>query len=190
MLGYDKIPAYWKTGLKEVEDMNFKYTDMSLNKVYGISFKHALGRITGNNGKVTGNDVTIAVQKPQAVRFEQSFPGIYPVAKYEITNQSQSAITFEFEGTGFVVSGTAIKKANQAENILTATLFVDGKEVQTARFPTDFITRKLEIFYQYGLPKGKHTVRIDIKSPGQGYELKATDYIVYTDQPPAKPVNQ
>ena len=30
ILGYDKIPAYWKMGLKEAEDIDFKYTTMSL----------------------------------------------------------------------------------------------------------------------------------------------------------------
>ena len=30
VLGYDKIPAYWKMGLKEAEDIDFKYTTMSL----------------------------------------------------------------------------------------------------------------------------------------------------------------
>ena len=29
MLGYDKIPAYWKLGLKEAEDIDFKYTSTS-----------------------------------------------------------------------------------------------------------------------------------------------------------------
>ncbi|MBO9574068.1 MAG: ADP-ribosylglycohydrolase family protein, partial [Chitinophagaceae bacterium] len=41
MIGYNKIPAYWKMGLKEIEDINFKYTDISLNKAYDLSFKHA-----------------------------------------------------------------------------------------------------------------------------------------------------
>ncbi len=34
MIGYDKIPAYWKQGLDKVEHLNFAHTDMSLNKVY------------------------------------------------------------------------------------------------------------------------------------------------------------
>lgn len=40
--GYNKIPDFWKKGLRDVEDMDFKYTRMSLNKVYDISYKHAL----------------------------------------------------------------------------------------------------------------------------------------------------
>jgi hypothetical protein len=52
MLGYKKVPAYWKQGLKEVEDIDFKYTTMSLNKVYEIGVKHALENIQRNGGTV------------------------------------------------------------------------------------------------------------------------------------------
>jgi hypothetical protein len=34
ILGYDAIPDYWKQGIERVEDMDFKYTTMSLNDVY------------------------------------------------------------------------------------------------------------------------------------------------------------
>ncbi|MGZ8516130.1 MAG: ADP-ribosylglycohydrolase family protein, partial [Chitinophagaceae bacterium] len=46
--GYDKIPAYWKMGLKEAESIDFKYTTMSLDDVYEIGFNHALATIQRN----------------------------------------------------------------------------------------------------------------------------------------------
>ena len=42
MMGYDNIPEYWKSPLYPVEDMEFKYTTMSLNDVYSIGTKHAM----------------------------------------------------------------------------------------------------------------------------------------------------
>src|SRR5690606_3462434 len=80
MLGYDGIPDYWKMGLKDAEDLDFKYTTMSLNKVYETSYRHALEMIKRNGGKVTDKEVTIPVQQPETVRFEQSFENLYPVA--------------------------------------------------------------------------------------------------------------
>ncbi|MBS1504612.1 MAG: ADP-ribosylglycohydrolase family protein, partial [Bacteroidetes bacterium] len=59
MLGYSKIPAYWKMGLKDAEPIDFKYTTMSLNKVYDIGFKHALENIKRNGGAIDGDKVTI-----------------------------------------------------------------------------------------------------------------------------------
>ena len=38
MLGYSHIPEYWMPNLKEVEDMDFAYTTISLNKAYKMSF--------------------------------------------------------------------------------------------------------------------------------------------------------
>lgn len=181
MLGYEKIPPSWKAGLKEIEDMNFKYTTMSLNRVYDIGFKHALEMIKANSGTVSEKDVTIKVQKPQAVRFEQSFENVFPFDKNDIVDTSGS-ISFEFEGTGFIINGSAVKRANQPEKSLEASLFIDGNEVEKASFPTDFITRRLELFWKYDLPKGKHTVKVVTKEAGTGYELKATDYVLYSDK--------
>jgi hypothetical protein len=62
ILGYDKIPSYWKMGLAEAEEINFKYTDISLNKVYDIGFKHALDNISRNKGNIDGDKVTLSVQ--------------------------------------------------------------------------------------------------------------------------------
>ena len=42
MLGYSHIPEYWMSNLKEVEDMDFAYTTISLNKAYKMSFDQAL----------------------------------------------------------------------------------------------------------------------------------------------------
>lgn len=38
MLGYDNIPEKWMRNLREVEDMDFAYTDISLNRTYEMSF--------------------------------------------------------------------------------------------------------------------------------------------------------
>jgi hypothetical protein len=183
MIGYSNIPAYWKMGLKEIEDMDFAYTTMSLNKVYQVGFKHALDMIKRNQGQVLSDYVVINVQNPEPVRFEQSFPNLFPVAKKTVTQNNPAEINFEFEGTGFVLNGTATKKANQPDKELQATLFIDGKEIETSNFPTSFTTRKLDIFWKYQLPKKKHVVKVVIKNPGQGYELKVTDYIIYSDKP-------
>ena len=59
MLGYSHIPEYWMSNLKEVEDMDFAYTTISLNKAYKMSFDQALQVIERNGGKVEAESVTI-----------------------------------------------------------------------------------------------------------------------------------
>jgi hypothetical protein len=183
ILGYDKIPAYWKQGLKEAEGIDFKYTTMSLNDVYDIGLKHALANIEKNGGKVSGNQITIKQQQPLPVAMEKSFPGIYPTAKIRPNwSAGNDEISFDFEGTGFVLRGDA-KGGNQSNYVFNATLFIDDKEVETIKLPVSFTNRRHELAWNYQLPKGKHAVRLKILNPSTNDKLNAGEVIVYADQP-------
>jgi hypothetical protein len=185
MLGYKKIPAYWKMGLKDAESIDFKYTTMSLNKVYDISFKHALQVIRRNGGKVEGDNVTILTQVPKTVRLEQSFTGIYPLQKTDLNQDiNTKELNFEFTGTGFVLRGEAGKKKDDATDyVFKAELYIDGNKVETARMPTNFTSRRLELFWKYQLPNKKHSVKVKVLNPNADYYLNSSDYIAYGDKP-------
>jgi hypothetical protein len=184
ILGYDKIPAYWKMGLKEAEDIDFKYTTISLNKVYEIGLKHALENIKRNGGKVNGDKITISVQPPTAVKLEQGFPGLYPVNKVGLNEEDIKEMSFDFEGTGFILAGQSLKKdKNAPEYVIEAEMYIDGKKIETAKFPTSFTTRRHELFWRYELPQGKHTISIKVLNPNPQYTLNAYSYIVYSDKP-------
>ncbi|HET9824707.1 MAG TPA: ADP-ribosylglycohydrolase family protein, partial [Chitinophagaceae bacterium] len=186
MLGYKRIPAYWKMGLKEAEDIDFKYTTMSLNKVYDISYRHALTNIQRNGGKINGDQVTILVQAPRTVRYEQGFQGIYPIDKKPLWKSDFKELSFDFAGTGFALRGEAQKKKKEsAEYVFEAELYIDGEKVETARLPTNFTTRRHELFWKYGLEKKKHSVTVKILNPNEEYQVNATDCILYNDKPPA-----
>ncbi|MBE9664217.1 ADP-ribosylglycohydrolase family protein [Mucilaginibacter myungsuensis] len=189
VLGYDKIPAYWKQGLKEVEDMDFKYTTMSLNKVYSISMKHALHTIKANGGKVDGDKVTIKLQTPARVRLEQSFQGMTAVEKQPVKNESKTAntIQFTFTGAGFVVRGAGEKRRGDIpDGVIKAEIYLDGEKIETADLPTSFTTRRYDLFWKYQLPNKQHTVKIVILNPDPNYELRIWDNLVYTDKIPAR----
>ena len=180
MLGYDKIPAKWKAGLKEAEDIDFKYTTMSLNKVYDISYRHALEMIKRNGRTVTDSGITIKVQQPEKVRFEKCFDKMHPVDQQEYKESLTGTHEFEFEGTGIVIEGSAVKnEKNLPDVILEASFSVDGQDAGTFTFPTSFTTRRLELFWKYQLPDTKHKIKIVVKKVPDGYELKPTDYIIY-----------
>ncbi|MBC7920936.1 MAG: ADP-ribosylglycohydrolase family protein [Ferruginibacter sp.] len=183
MLGYDKIPAYWKQGLTEAEPIDFKYTTVSLNDVYDIGFRHALQVVERNGGKVNGDQVTIRLQEPQPVRFEKSFEGHYPVSKVEIRQPLRDEHSFDFEGTGFVVRGETAKGNSQSTHVFKAELYVDGKRLETVELPTSFTTRRHELFWKYQLPKGKHTVRMKLLNPDPQHECRLDEALIYSDQP-------
>lgn len=184
MIGYNKIPPYWKMGLKEIEDMNFQHTSMSLNKVYDISYKHALEMIKRNGGTVRENDVAIEVEVPQPVRLEQSFEGLYPIAKTKKMTNDQKEITFEFEGIGFVLRGSAAKlRHDLPEYVFEADLYIDNIKMESTKWSTSFLKRRLNLFWKYQLPNKKHAVKIIIKNPHKGYEVRTWEYQIYSDKP-------
>jgi hypothetical protein len=190
VLGYEKIPAYWKKGLKDVEDINFKYTTISLNKVYDIGFKHALQNIEANHGKINGEKVTIQLQSPNAVKYERGFPHIYPVEVISGDSKLNNAneYSFEFDGTGFVLSGEALKKIGvNEEYTFIADLYIDGTKAETAKLPTNQTTRRYELFWKYELPKAKHKVTVKLQNPNDNYQINYNQYIIFSDKPVTNP---
>ncbi|UHG89981.1 ADP-ribosylglycohydrolase family protein [Spirosoma oryzicola] len=188
MLGYDKIPGYWKQGLREAEDIDFKYTTLSLNDVYALSLKHALQVVERNGGKINGDQVTIAVQTPKTVRLEQAFTGHYPVRVTPIRKSLENEYTTEFDGIGFVIRGEAKPKNRsnwgyESTFAFNAELYVDDKKIETAKLPVNFIHRRYDLFWKYQLPKGKHTVRVKLLNPDAEHVVSMTDLLVYSDQP-------
>jgi len=184
ILGYEKIPAYWKMGLKEAEDIDFKYTTMNLNNVYSIGFKHALQNIERNGGKINGDYITIKAQQPATVRFEKSFTGLFPVSKFDGKwSENKDEFNFDFEGTGFVIKGQTAKGTNTSDYIFNTELYVDNKLVESIPLPVNFTTRRYDISWKYDLPKGKHLVKFKIMNPSKEYEIGPPQIIVYSDKP-------
>ncbi|HZI54994.1 MAG TPA: ADP-ribosylglycohydrolase family protein [Chitinophagaceae bacterium] len=185
MIGYKNIPAYWKMGLAEAEEIDFKYTTMSLKKVYEIGYKHALLNIEQNGGKIDGDNITIAVQSPKPVKLEQGFQNLYPTEKKWLRKPVSKELSFDFEGTGFAIIGDAVKKKpNAPEYIFEAELYIDGVKTETARLPANFTTRRHELFWKYDLPDKKHNVTIKILNPNDDYEVRALASILYSNKAP------
>jgi hypothetical protein len=197
MLGYNNIPEFWKQGLAEVEPMDFKYTTISLNDVYELSYKHSLAMIEKNGGSVSENEVNIIVQETKPVKLEVSFEGHFPIEKkilmgsketnpYWTAKDAEKAYTFDFEGIGFAVNGDItgyLKGEKDDKYTLEAELYVDGKLISTSKLPNNYTTRKNTLFWKYQLPKGKHTVKIVVLNPTDKVTLNLSDAIIYSDKP-------
>lgn len=186
VIGYDKIPQKWIVPVKKAEHRNFSFTNISLNKVYEMGYAHALKNIEKNNGKIEGDQVEIAYAAPKPVRFEENFAGHFPVSRIPFPKSFEDKIEFDINGIGFVIRGHASKKkADAVAHILQAALYVDGKEVERANFPTDNNDARTEMFWRYELPKGRHRVEVKILNPHADYQMVSVDYLVY-DSKPAK----
>lgn len=184
VLGYKKIPDYWKMGLKEAESIDFAYTQISLNKVYELGFKHALKNIEAHGGKVEGDMITIQKQAPKPVKLEQSFEGTFPVDNRNVGKTIENDYEFDFEGTGFVAKGYVSDwdKSKEGYN-LKAELYIDNVLVETTDLPSNFTTRKLEMFWKYQLPKQKHHVKIKVLNYSPKFEMRISNILIYSDSP-------
>ena len=182
VLGYEKIPPYWKKGVQKAEDIRFKYTTMSLNDVYKTGYKHAVQNIEANGGRGKNDSFYILRQLPETVRFEKSFDSLYPVSRIHVHwNKSKTEISFAFEGTGFVIPGEV--KRIKTDYVMKGELFLDGVPVKTSRLPSNYTTRSNELAWMYKIPAGKHSVRLRLTGAAAGGGAEADEAIVYSDAP-------
>lgn len=184
ILGYSKIPEYWMKNLREVEDMNFAYTTISLNRTYQMGFDQALQLIERNGGTVSDNEVTIKCQQPVPVRYEKAFEGLFPTEKLSVNKQIKDVGELSFDGTGAVFKGGVSSKDNTY--VAKVEMYIDGALAETANLPASFTTRRHELFWKYQLPKGKHTATFKWLNPREDASIRFSEIVVYSDSP--KPV--
>ena len=181
ILGYSNIPEYWKKNIYEVEDRNFAYTDISLNKTYRMSFDQALKVIEKNGGKVEGDNVTIKCQKPEPVRLEQGFEGHWPISRKDIRKYAEDLGDVEFEGNGVVLRYTM--PMDNSGYVAKVDVSLDGVFDRTVVLPASNNRRSLELYFKYGLPVGKHKVSLKVQNPDRLHPIEVRSMIVYSDKP-------
>ena len=185
--GYDQIPEFWKQGLADVEGLDFAYTTISLNDAYELSYKHALEMIRRGGGQVEDDSVTIKVQAAKTVRFEDAFENHValerrPLGAPNSGGKRQPLVLadtyqFEFDGIGFALMGNASTEGE--EYVFEAELLVDGERVETAKWPTEFITRRFYLFWKYALDDGPHRVEVRLVNPTDDARVTLDSIVVY-----------
>ena len=181
IIGYDKIPAYWMKNLKEAEDMNFAYTDISLNKTYQMSFNQALKMIERNGGKIAGENISIKCQEPKPVRYEKGFDGLYPVERRGINKKATDLDSIVFEGTGVVV--TAYISSPDKNYVGKMEAYINGKQVETINLPVSYAARRNDLFWKYQLPKAKYALTFKWLNPQPNATINFREAVVYSDAP-------
>jgi len=181
IIGYSQIPEKWMKNLREVEDMNFAYTTISLNKAYQMSYDQAIQVIERNGGTVKETDVTIAYNPPVPVKYEKAFEGLYPVKKPGIHKNIQDVGTFTFEGTGIVFQGEV--KSENKDYVAIVEMYIDNKLVEKANLPASFTTRRHDLFWNYQLSQGKHEVTFKWLNPDKNVSIWFGSPVVYDKAP-------
>ena len=187
MLGYSSIPDYWKQGLDKVEDMDFKYTTISLNDVYEMGFKHALQNVERNGGTINDNTLEIISQQPVAVKYEKGFTNHFPVEILQVEgsqrklDEDNTEYTFEFEGVGFILKGRSQSNNPDVTYNHEIEVYIDDALSEKASLPTDFTKRRHEICWKYNLEPEKHVVKIKLLNPEKECHIYLNEILIYNN---------
>ncbi len=189
MIGYNQIPGYWKQGLDKVEDIDFQYTNMSLNRVYKTGYKHAAEMIIKEGGREENGKFFIKYQEPVSVPLEIGFEGLYPLEIIPLNatlNDRSKEYSFPVKGCGFVISGRAYKDHPLPDTTIILDVFIDDAWYETIKMSTNSLHRRLEVAWKYDLPEGDHNIRLVLKDPIKGYGVQTSEVLLYSTFDPGK----
>jgi len=161
------------------------YTNISLNKMYQLGYKHALASILKNGGAVQDNAVSIIYQAPVPVQLEQSFLGVTPSIRKWIGWNSiplKDTYTYSFEGNGIMITNAMSNEFNASTDyVFKVEVDLDGiKEIVS--MPYNFKKRKTEIFTQFELAEGPHQIKLTLLNPTTIGDLLLSDIVVYSNK--------
>ena len=183
MMGYSNIPEKFLAPLQAAEDLEFAYTGMNLKQTYEMSYNQALKVIEKYGGEVNEDSVTIKVRKPQPVRLEQGFTGLTPKERCEDFKHrfADNEESFEFDGSGAVICGRFMKDdwSLLVDYVARIQVSVDGVEQPVVELPCCYRGRLEQLWYNYQLEPGHHTVTIKVLNPEKDCWIESNAYVVY-----------
>ena len=178
-----------------IEDMDFQFTTTSLNDAYEISYRHALELIEKNGGEIGEEMIKIKKLAAKVAPLEQNFQGYKLHARKaidtKITSSDKQELELEFNGIGVVLTGRAKHEDYESKYALISDeetmnghkinveFYIDGELTKCMDLPLYFIERAHELFYQYEIPDGQHTLKLKITNPTDKAYLQIGDLITY-----------
>jgi hypothetical protein len=180
VLGYERIPDQWKSGIPEIADRKFAFTDYSFKDIIRSTIARAETIVRSAGGSVEGSELLIPEQAPRAPKLEQWDMGIaqrliaagHPdwtwTGEWESVRGRVDATQFEgkqsngggreakltFEGSAVLVVGARNQEGGRAE------VYLDGKRAGEINAYIVERTTDHGLWHAYGLKPGRHTLRI------------------------------
>lgn len=179
--GFSAMPQEWKDAAKCIENTPFPYSEWSLAQLAGVNARLIAENLSlCEGGSFNDGIYEIKVQRPEPVRYEQSFEGLVPLEKCYIREWGafSDSLNLEFEGNSVVVAGNLTGKADESY-VAEIDAWLDGVLVEKIKMPYAVNARKTEIFWKFGFNSGKHKLHFVWKNPVPGLKVRATGLIAY-----------
>jgi ADP-ribosylglycohydrolase. len=207
MKGYNNIPSFWLDPLREIENLNFDGTDVSLASSYQMSFDQAKQLIKRAGGKVGNKMIEIPITKAGVLPLEQNFTEMYPVFRDRKDAFFKDTYEFDFNGNGYVIWGNICCTRHINEDYINRVstrhigsevfglaepddpyvakieVWIDGQLDQVALLPMKNTERKVEPAWKYNLPEGKHHVMLKWLNRENDYVMRVNDIVYYSSKP-------
>lgn len=205
VMGYEGIPDEFKSGIENMADEKFSYTNYSFRTIVDSTYDRAISMAERHGGRVDGDRLVIAVQDavPAALDIWDDYGA--PVERIAVTDprwswkgewtesttRRRSAYTVKtssqegsealvgFEGTGAIITASFLPTGGQAD------VYLDGEFSRTVdTYPDeDSFKRSDALWHDYYLEDGKHTLRVVVRGEphhgSAGSEIQLLDLVVF-----------
>lgn len=182
VIGYSKIPEYWVAPLREVEDLPFRHTEISVNRATEMSLNQALQVIERNGGRTKGKKVKIRVQQPEPVPFEKSFENLRVSAVDnfpQLICLAESPAILNFDGVGVALRGWL---KNAPRDYVAQVKVTIEDHTETMILPARYHDRAHEnVYWNYQLPPGRHTMKVEWLNPVSGADIEIHRAVYYIE---------
>lgn len=189
--GYQRIPEMWKSGIPEIADEKFSFTNYTFNTIVESSTQRAIEVAQKFGGQFMGDKLVIEMQQPSPAQLEVwddygtpaeriasdderwSWKGRWSshtnargerVEGVKKASSKGAEATVRFEGTGFILTGSYLPSGGRAD------VYLDDQPAETVDVYIEGGSERgtESVFHRFGLANGQHTVRLVVR--GEPYE--------------------
>jgi hypothetical protein len=189
VLGYERIPEEWKSGIAAIADQKFRFTDYSFNTIVESTVNRAVALVKRTGGRLEGQVLLVRTQTPKPLKLEVwdygtvvervpasderwSWKGAWRTEKppRRLASEKGAEASITFEGTGAIVVGPYLAAGGKAD------VYLDGELARTVDVCSDEKANKADeaVWHLFGLKNGRHTVRLVVRGEPYG-DCKGTD---------------
>lgn len=188
MLGWNRIPDQWKSGIPPLANRKFQYTDFTFETIVDSTYNRALAVVKRAGGKVDGDKLTVPAQAAKAPKLEVWDDYGSPAERVAIndprwqwsgqwaeessrntgsrvSSTKGASAEIAFEGRGVILVGLYLPDGGLAD------VYMDGKLASTVDvYPDEDASKGGEsVYHDFALKPGKHTLKLVVKGePYQG----------------------
>jgi hypothetical protein len=177
MLGWEKIPDNWKSGIPPLADRKFRYTEFTFNTIVDSTYNRAVAVIRKAGGRIEADQAVIPAQAAKPAKLgvwddygspveriatkdaRWKFTGAWTGeadSPYRWSDAKGAAAEIAFEGTGFIAVGPYLPDGGWAE------VWLDGRKLNNVDvYPDEDAGKGGEsVVHSFGLKPGRHELKI------------------------------